>query len=826
MKKTCFHCGLDIPENLHLTVRYENEDRETCCAGCQAVAQSIIDAGLGSYYKQRTADAQKTELPPQEILDQIRLYDLSEVQSDFVETHGGTREAVLMLGGITCAACVWLIEQQLLRTDGIVRIDLNYSTHRCRVVWEDGKIRLSDILLKIRQTGYTAEPYDAQKIEAANQKERKQYIVRLAVAGLGMMQTMMFALPTYLYGGDIEPDFLQILHWGGFLMVLPVVFYCAVPFYQGTLRDLKNRRVGMDTPITVAIIMTFIAGVYSLATNAGQGMYFESIAMLLFFLLGGRFMEQIARRKAGDAAERLVKLIPAFCHHMPDYPDTQETCEAAVVKLKAGDIVMVKPGETVPVDGTVVEGSSVVNEAMLTGESLPVAKMPSEKVTAGTLNTQSPLIIRTDRTGSSTRLSHIVRLLDRALAQKPRTAELAEQYASTFVFGELLLAVPVFIGWMFYADAHTALWITVALLVITCPCALSLATPTALAASTGALAREGILIGGKQAIETLAQTTDIIFDKTGTLTRGNPAVSGISLLGGTDKAFALAVAQALEQQSEHPLARAILNCRVSGGSVPDIAVKQRLNRIGEGVGAQLTVNGETQVWALGRADYVAEIAGKPPQDGQASESGSAVFLGSQSGFAAVFYLTDPLKDSAAEAVRQLAGKNLTLHILSGDRETAVAETARTLGIGHYRSQAMPEDKLEYVKALQKEGKRVLMIGDGINDAPVLAQADTSAAVAGGTDIARDGADIVLLNEDLNTVPHMLAQAGRTRQIIRQNLSWASAYNIIAVPLAVLGYVQPWIAALGMSFSSLVVLGNAMRLHKQVDMPSEKMPSEQ
>lgn len=826
MKKTCFHCGLDVPENLHLTVRYENEDRETCCAGCQAVAQSIIDAGLGSYYKQRTADAQKTELPPQEILDQIRLYDLPEVQSDFVETHGGTREAVLMLGGITCAACVWLIEQQLLRTDGIVRIDLNYSTHRCRIVWEDGKIRLSDILLKIRQTGYTAAPYDAQKIEAANQKERKQYIVRLAVAGLGMMQTMMFALPTYLYGGDIEPDFLQILHWGGFLMVLPVVFYCAVPFYQGTLRDLKNRRAGMDTPITVAIIMTFIAGVYSLATNAGQGMYFESIAMLLFFLLGGRFMEQIARRKAGDAAERLVKLIPAFCHHMPDYPDTQETCEAAVVKLKAGDIVMVKPGETIPVDGTVLEGSSAVNEAMLTGESLPVAKMPSEKVTAGTLNTQSPLIIRTDRTGSSTRLSHIVRLLDRALAQKPRTAELAEQYASTFVFGELLLAVPVFIGWMFYADAHTALWITVALLVITCPCALSLATPTALAASTGALAREGILISGKQTLETLAQTTDIIFDKTGTLTRGNPTVSRISLLSGTDEAFVLAVAQALEQQSEHPLARAILNHRVSDGMIPDIRVGQRLNHVGEGVGAQLTVDGETQVWALGRAAYVAKIAGEPPQDEQASESGSAVYLGNQLGFQAVFYLQDPLKEGAEEVVRKLKRQHLTLHLLSGDRETAVAETARALGIAHYRAQAMPEDKLEYVKALQKEGKKVLMIGDGINDAPVLAQADTSAAVAGGTDIARDGADIVLLNEDLNTVPHMLVQAGRTRQIIRQNLSWASAYNIIAVPLAVLGYVQPWIAALGMSFSSLVVLGNAMRLHKQVDMPSEKMPSEQ
>ncbi|HEZ3803928.1 TPA: HAD-IC family P-type ATPase, partial [Neisseria meningitidis] len=323
--------------------------------------------------------------------------------------------------------------------------------------------------------------------------------------------------------------------------------------------------------------------------------------------------------------------------------------------------------------------------------------------------------------------------------------------------------------------------------------------------------------------ETLAQTTDIIFDKTGTLTQGKPAVRRISLLRGTDEAFVLAVAQALEQQSEHPLARAILNCRVSSGSVPDIAIKQRLNRIGEGVGAQLTVNGETQVWALGRASYVAEISGKEPQT---EGGGSAVYLGSQSGFQAVFYLTDPLKDSAAEAVRQLAGKNLTLHILSGDRETAVAETARALGVAHYRAQAMPEDKLEYVKALQKEGKKVLMIGDGINDAPVLAQADVSAAAAGGTDIARDGADIVLLNEDLRTVAHLLDQARRTRHIIRQNLIWAGAYNIIAVPLAVLGYVQPWIAALGMSFSSLVVLGNAMRLHKQVDMPSEKMPSEQ
>ena len=817
-ERTCFHCGLEVPEHLHLTVRYENEDHETCCAGCQAVAQSIIDAGLGNYYKQRTADAEKSELPPPEVLSQLKLYDLPEVQADFVEVgEGDEREAVLMLGGITCAACVWLIEQQLLRTAGVVRVDLNYSTHRCRVVWDEGKIALSDILLKIRKTGYTAAPYDAQKVEAQAQKERKQFIVRLAVAGLGMMQTMMFAVPTYLYGGDIEPLFLEILHWGGFLMVLPVVFYSALPFYRGAWRDWKNRRVGMDTPIAIAVVMTFVAGIYSLAVNAGQGMYFESIAMLLFFLLGGRFMEQIARRRAGDAAERLVKLVPAFCHRLPSYPDSEEIEEAAVVQLQVGDVIVVKPGEVIPVDGTVLSGESEVDEAMLTGESLPVVKRSSENVTAGTLNTGSPLVIRTDRTGNNTRLSHIVKLLDRALAQKPRAAELAEKYASSFVFGELLLAIPVFIGWAWYADAQTALWITVALLVITCPCALSLATPTALAASTGALADDGVLISGKQSLETLAQIDDVVFDKTGTLTKGQLSVSRIIPLGRLKTEEALAAAQALEYQSEHPIARAILNHTLSDdpAPAPEYIVSQRVNRIGQGVSAQMTYKDETQVWALGRADFVARIAGMLPDEAVNIEhAGSMVFLGNQSGFQAVFLLEDQIKDSAAAMLDTLKQQGIRTHLLSGDRTNAVAQVAQALGLDTYRAEAAPEDKLAYVEDLQKQGRKVLMVGDGINDAPVLAQADVSAAVAAGADVARDGADLVLLNDDLNILPATIAQARRTREIIRQNLAWASAYNIIAVPLAVLGYVKPWIAALGMSLSSLFVVGNALRLLKK------------
>lgn len=813
-KNQCFHCGLDVPESLDLPIEYEGGKHPACCAGCQAVAQSIIDAGLGSYYKQRTADAEKAALPPAEMLEQLKLYDLPEVQADFVEIGAGDeREAVLMLGGITCAACVWLIEQQLLRHQGVLRVDLNYSSRRVRVSWNNHQTALSDILLLIQNTGYTAAPYDARKVEEAAQKERKQSLIRLAVAGLSMMQTMMFAIPTYLYS-DIEPQYLTILHWGAFLMVLPAMFYSAVPFYQGAWRDWQNRRAGMDTPVAIAIVLTFIAGIYSLVSNAGQGMYFESIAMFVFFLLAGRYMEQMARRKAGDAAERLVKLVPAFCHKLPDYPQSEASEEAAVVRLQAGDVIVVRPGEVIPVDGTVLVGDSEVNEAMLTGESLPVRKTAGATVVAGTLNTASPLVIHTDQVGGQTRLSHIVKLLDRALSQKPRLAELADKYASSFVLGLLLMAVPVFIGWTLYAGAAQALWITVSLLVITCPCALSLATPTALAASTGNLASDGILVGGGQSLETLAQIDDVVFDKTGTLTKGELAVVRVLPLGRLNEAEATAVAQVLEQQSEHPIARAILkHAAVSDGL--NLQVAQRLNRVGYGVSAQVNVNGDPQIWALGRAEFVAEIAGNLPAAAEAVQhSGSLVYLGNQSGFQAAFLLADEIKEGSTDMLAALKKDGVRLHVLSGDRSAAVAALAGDLGLDTFRAEASPEHKLAYVETLQRQGRKVLMVGDGINDAPVLAKADVSVAVAGGADVARDGADVVLLNDDMRMLPRMMVQAKRTRAIIRENLIWASVYNLIAVPLAAFGFVTPWIAALGMSLSSLLVVANALRLLKK------------
>lgn len=809
MSQSCFHCGLPVPEDVDLPIRYENRTEPACCAGCQAVAQSIIDAGLGNYYKQRTADAQKAGLPPPELLEQLKLYDLPEVQADFVEADSENgREAVLMLSGITCAACVWLIEQQLLRLPGVVSVELNYSTRRVRVKWDESRVKLSDILLRIQNSGYSAAPYDAQKVEEAAVAERKKSLARLAVAGLCMMQTMMFAVPTYLYN-DIEPQYLEILHWGAFLMVLPVMLYSAVPFYQGALRDVKNRRAGMDTPVALAILLAFAAGVYALLSNAGQGMYFEGIAMFAFLLLLGRFMEQAARRKAGDAAERLVKLVPAFCHKLPDYPD-ETVQEAAVAQLRSGDVLLVRAGEVVPADGTVLSGESEADEAMLTGESLPVAKRAGDKVTAGTLNITGPLVVRADEVGGQTRLAHIVKLLDRALSQKPRLAEAADKYASGFVSGMLLLAAPVFAGWWYFTDAYQALWITVSLLVITCPCALSLATPTALAVSTGKLAGKGVLIARGHALEALAAATDVVFDKTGTLTEGKLWVTQTLLLGGE---HAVQAAQALESQSEHPIARAIMALPVEKAA--DISVEQRVNRVGHGVSAMLTINGKRQIWAIGRPEFVAEIAGDiPPQCGDTKHEGSVIALGNRQGFSALFFLKDQVKASVPEMLAALKKRGLTPHILSGDRRNAANALAAQLGIESACAEAAPEDKLAYVENLQRQGKKVLMVGDGINDAPVLAAADVSVAVAGGADVARDGADVVLLNEDMAVLPEMLEQAAHTQANIRQNLIWASLYNIIAVPLAAAGYVTPWVAALGMSSSSLLVLMNALRLGRK------------
>ena len=803
-QKRCFHCGLEVPDGIDLTVSYKNQEEAMCCLGCQAVAQGIIDAGLGQYYEQRTTQPNQPELPPQDILDRIKLYDLPEIQADFVVSIAENEsEAVLMLSGITCAACTWLIEQKLLRLKGVTKVELNYSTQRARVAWDKTQISLSEILLTVQKLGYEACPYDATRADDYMQKERKQSILRLWVAGLSMMQVMMYAVPTYLFG-DIEPQFLWILHWASMTLTLPVIFYSAVPFYRGALRDLKNRKVGMDTPITIAILLSFIASSIALFRKEMNGVFFDSISMFVFLLLGGRFLEQSARRKAADATERLVKLIPAFGHRIVDI-EKQTTEECAVAQIQTDDLILVKTGEVIVADGVVVKGQSEVNEAMLTGESMPIMKNIGDTVTAGTVNIDNPLSIRVSNTGNETRLGSIVRLLDSALAQKPKAVQLADRYASVFVAILLIFAVLVFAFWAVHKDGNTALWITVSLLVITCPCALSLATPAALTAAMSSMTKIGMLMTNGTALESLSHIHDAVFDKTGTMTEGRLRLIQTIPLQQNDVSGCLKIAAALEKNSEHPIAQAF--CEQEIENLP--AVENLKNTIGQGI--EGTIDGMT--YRIGRESFVSQIAGKFPENFQ-HEKGTLIVLGSSQGFQAAFVLNDTIREDAKNMIQSLKNMGIRTHLLSGDHQEAVQNLAQNLGFDTYQAQATPEDKLQYVQHLQQEKRRVLMTGDGVNDAPVLAQADVSVAMVSGADVSRQGSDMVMMNDHLSAIAQAIRIAQRTKKIIHENLIWALGYNAIAIPIAAMGYARPAVAALGMALSSLLVVSNALRLLRQ------------
>ena len=806
----CFHCGLPVPEGADYPIRYESREEHACCRGCQAVAQTIIDSGQGAYYTHRTAMPATPQFAEEE-LRQLGLYDLPEIQESFVRVEAeNIREAALILENIVCAACIWLNERHIAQLPGVLSVEINYATRRARVRWDNSRIKLSDILKAVSDIGYIAHPFDPGRSDEVYRRERNTAIKRLAIAGLGMMQVMMYALPTYT-ATDMTEDIRKLMSWASLILTIPVVLYSAWPFFLGAWRDFKRRMLGMDVPVALGVGTAFVASVYSTFSGEGE-VYYDSVTMFVFLLLTGRFLEMNARRRAGAAVEELVKLIPAATTRLPDYPAGIEE-QVPVARLAVGDYVLVRPGETIPADGVVISGDSAVSEALLTGESLPVAKSADARVIGGSLNQASPLVIRVEKLGADTRLAAIVRLLDRAQSEKPRIGRMADRAAAWFV--GLLLVVTALIGLAWYAiDPSRVLWIVVSVLVVTCPCALGLATPTALTTGTGRLTRLGMLTTRGHALETLARATDLVFDKTGTLTRGQLSVRRVVPAGGRTGSEARAIAAALEAGSEHPIARALRE-----GAAPGIVAEGIRNQPGQGVEA--TIDGVRH--RLGTPVFVADCCDGPLTPPPSPDGESWVALASDGGLIAWFALADTPRADAAEALRTLQAQGIRLHLLSGDGEAAVAATARQLGVDQWRANALPEDKLAYVKALQAEGRVVGMVGDGINDAPVLAAAQVSIAMGEGAEVAQAAADMVMLGPRLAILADGVALARKTYRIIRQNLGWALGYNLIAIPAAALGHVTPWIAGIGMSASSLLVVLNALRLSDFQGEPAPARP---
>ena len=809
-EQDCFHCSLPVPKNSSYSVEIDGKEQAMCCPGCQAVAKAIVDGGLTSFYKHRTETSPTARAAVPEVLQELTLYDKPELQRAFVSSDDkNIKQASLILEGIVCAACVWLNERHISALPGVIEFSVNYSTHRARVRWDDTQLKLSDILQAIASIGYLAHPFDSGRQEAVYKKERSNALKRLAVAGLGATQVMMLAVA--LYAGDysgMDSGLENFMRWVSLFVATPVVFYSAKSFFSSAWRDLKVRQLGMDVPVSLAIGLAYSASCWATVTQSGQ-IYFDSVTMFTFFLLAGRFLEMGARQKAGQAAEELVKLLPAMATRVTKNGD--ETI--AVSELICGDHVRVKPGDSIPADGIIIEGRSSINESLLTGESHPLAKSIDEKVIGGTVNIESPLVIEVQKIGEDTVLASIQRLLDRAQTEKPTIAKTADKIAGIFV-AFLLVLVSIVAAWWWQHDPEQAFWIAISLLVVTCPCALSLATPAAMTAATGALTRLGVLTTRGHALETLAKVTHIVFDKTGTLTKGHLALESINLLSDFDEQQSLNIAAALELGSEHPVAKVFLRKAVS----PNVIAAENIEAV-SGQGVTGLINGVR--YRLGCAAYVNDAISDDKINLDKSQlnrlhHATEIFLANEKEYLAVFYLSDELREQAAESIKALKSLGKKVWLVSGDNEAAVSYVAEQVGIENTRHSMKPEDKLAVIRDLQNQNEIVCMIGDGVNDAPVLAAAQVSIAMGGGTQLAQASADMILLSEHL---PHLVdahKMAQRSVQIVQQNLGWALFYNALALPLASMGYIAPWMAAIGMSASSLVVVLNALRLNKSVD----------
>ncbi len=804
----CYHCAEPVKPQEAVVPDPDRPDRAFCCHGCRAVFDTIHAEGLEGFYQHRTQAAVTPRSLTATELDRLRELDHSAAQEAFVVPAKAGMEAQLLIGGITCAACIWLLEQHLARLPGVVSFTVNHSTQRARLVWSPDQARLSDLLVAIHELGYTASPYHADEAELELKKESRSAIIRLCVAGIGTMQSMMLAVPLY-FGmiNGLSPEFIQLFRWFSLLVATPVVLYSARPFFGNAIRDLCSRHLTMDVPVAVAIGLAYLASTWVTFTG-GDEVYFESVCMFTFFLSLGRFIETRARYRAGLTGKALGSYQPRVATRLTG----GEAELVAAHQLRPGDRIRVKPGETLAVDGVVVAGRSTLNEAALTGEYLPEFHESGSEVFAGSVNGESPLEVEIHRTGARTRLSGILRILDRVQSEKPRVAAMADRIAGVFVSRVLLIAPLVWLGW-WLAGADNAFDITLSVLVVTCPCALSLATPTAITSATLRLRRLGFLPTRGHTLESLGNIDTVVFDKTGTLTEGHLRLVATQLLGDLPEDQIQAIAAGLECHSEHPIAQAFSGCPAAG--VDDVH-----NHIGQG----LTGHWRGQPVVIGHREFVmerCEAMTGAGGTGQAlnSDHGIDVWLAVNGTVEACFTIDDRVRDDARAAVRGLQNIGIETVMLSGDRSGHVTRIADELGIDQAIGGASPEDKLAHLQQLAAGDRRIMMVGDGLNDLPSMAGATVSVAMGSATDLTQLQADAVLLSGRLSQLASAVEASQATRRIIRQNMMWALGYNLVALPLAAAGLVPPWLAAIGMSLSSLVVVLNALRLSHQPTRPS-------
>jgi Cu2+-exporting ATPase len=797
MTDRCFHCNEPLLGST-LTARVNDCERPVCCAGCLAVAELIAGSDLGDYYRFRESfGTRPADTAP--ATDRWAALDAAEVAAQFARRTADSDEVTLGIDGLRCGACGWLIDRILQSTPGILEASTSTATGRTYVRWRHAETSLGEIARTIARLGYRPHPLTPDAAIEQPQAERRDALKRLAVAGFGMMQVMMFAVADYsaeLGGEVLDSGLREFFRIVSLWISTPVLFYSAAPVFAAAARSVRSRTIGMDVPVALALALAYTASVWNTFSDPAATVYFDSVTMFVFFLTLSRFVQMSVRHRTISITDALARQVPAHARRI----DADGPKDVAIGVLRNGDLVLVRPGEVLPADGELLDAEALLSEAILTGEALPQRRRRGDRVLAGSLNVGEALRFSVSAPVDATMLSHIVALVRRAQSQRPKGTSLAEVSGSRFLRHALIGAGLTCILWLIL-DPARAFEVTLSVLVVACPCAFAIAMPAATAAGTAHLARLGLLVMRIGALEALARIDRIVFDKTGTLTKGDLTLERCIATGELSSLECTDIAAALEAVCAHPIGRAF-------ASTPTQRVATDLRSF-SGQGIEGSIDGRR--YRIGTPSFVAGLRNAPNETSTGNAPGTLVLLGDERQELARFQLLDTLRSSAASTVAALSGMQIEPQILSGDGEEAVAAVARMCEIHTHLSRQSPDQKLTRVRRMHEDGHRVAMVGDGVNDAPVLASADVSIAMGRGAALAHASADAVLVNEDLGSLPRAIRIARKAQRIARQNLIWSAVYNFGSLPLAAAGLVPPWLAALGMSVSSVAVVLNAARL---------------
>jgi len=792
----CTHCNLTFSEDIMIKESLsENKTLYFCCKGCQGVYHLLNTEGLGSFYDKL---GNTTLQPAAQQIDDLAKFDLEGFKNKYIkEGEDGLHEIHLIIEGIHCSACVWLNEKVLHKTEGVLEATINYTNNKAKVVWDPEVLPLSKIIETIRSIGYNAYPYDPRLQEERATQTRKSYYTRILVAVFGTMNIMWLAIAQYAgFFSGIQQSFKDILNWAEFVLATPVLFYSGWIFFRGAYYGYKNKIVNMDTLVASGAFLAYIYSIYAMITHKGE-VYFDSVVMIITFVLVGKYLEVLSKKSAVDTLDNLMGSTPTEVTTVKNGIKSLISIENIV----ANDIIELKPGEKVVIDGILTTGQASFDESSLTGENEPLFKTQGDEIRSGSLCLDSVIRYQATKDASSSLLTSIVNLLEESITKKPYIEQLANTISGYFSTTILLIAIFTFAGWYYHTESFEhALIVAISVIVIACPCALGLATPMATLVGISIAAKRGILFKEATFLETMAKSTILALDKTGTLTEGKPSVVNAKFLNDFNPALLLS----LVESSNHPISNGIHSYLMAqDDSLKSLPLKEIKSIEAKGISARyqdhVIIGGNASL--LKRFNISTSIESEH----------SLFFFAIDQKLVAIFELTDTIREGTAEAIKQIKALGIKIVMLTGDHEESAQKVAHEVGIEKVHSRLLPQDKAAFIENYHTDGEIVVMVGDGINDAIALASADIAIAMGNGADVALDVSDVILLDEKPQSLYEAYKVSHRTYRAVKENLGFSLLYNLISVPLAVLGFVNPLIAALSMSLSSLIVVGNSMRI---------------